>query len=75
MLADVLVDTKWAKEVQIKACKVDFDAVMFLDKIVNERNLRALVIARCNLEDGVVAQIAECLASGRWSSLQMIGKE
>ena len=69
------MDTKWAKEVQIKACKVDFDAVMFLDKIVNERNLRALVIARCNLEDGVVAQIAECLASGRWSSLRMIGKE
>lgn len=68
-----MTDTRWAKEVQIKACKIDSDAVKFLDKLVQDRELRAITLARCNLEDGVAAEIAACLAKGTWSSIRTLG--
>jgi hypothetical protein len=68
-----MTDTRWAKEVQIKACKIDSEAVKFLDKIVQDREIRAITLARCNLEDEVVAEIAQYLANGAWSSLRTVG--
>lgn len=72
-LTNVMADTRWAKEVQIKACKIDSSGVQFLDQVVQDRELRALTLARCNLEDGVAAELAVCLGSGRWSSLRLLG--
>jgi len=73
LLSEIMKDTRWAKEVQIKACKVDSAGLKFLDQVVQEREIRALTLARCNLEDGVATQVAICLGGEQWSSLRIVG--
>ena len=72
-LSEIMADTRWAKEVQIKSCKVGLEEVKFLDKLVQDRELRALTLARCNLEDGVAVELARCLGSGGWKSIHTLG--
>eukprot|EP00802_Teleaulax_amphioxeia_P012559 Tamp_12602.p1 GENE.Tamp_12602~~Tamp_12602.p1 ORF type:complete len:395 (+),score=99.56 Tamp_12602:36-1220(+) len=73
VLTEIMTDTRWAKEVQIKSCKVGVDDVKFLDQLVQDRELRALTLARCNLEDDVVVALARCLGSERWKSVHTLG--
>lgn len=73
VLTEIMTDTRWAKEVQIKSCKVGVDDVKFLDQLVQDRELRALTLARCNLEDDVVVELARCLGSERWKSVHTLG--
>jgi len=73
LLSEVMQDTRWAKEVQIKACRVDSAGIKFLDQVVQEREITALTLARCNLEDGVATQVATCLGGEQWSSLRIVG--
>jgi hypothetical protein len=73
ILSKIMLDTRWAKEVQIKSCKVGLEEVNFLDKLVQDRELRALTLARCNLEDDVAVELARCLGSGGWKSIHTLG--
>lgn len=73
VLSEIMTDTRWAREVQIKSCKVGLDQVKFLDKLVQDRELRALTLARCNLEDDVAVELARCLGSGGWKSIHTLG--
>ena len=72
-LSEIMAETRWAKEVQLKSCKIDLDAVKFLDKVVQDRELRSLTFARCNLEDDATVEIAKCLSSPQWASLHTLG--
>ena len=73
ILSKIMLDTRWAKEVQIKSCKVGLEEVNFLDNLVQDRELRALTLARCNLEDDVAVELARCLGSGGWKSIHTLG--
>jgi hypothetical protein len=72
-LPTILSDTSWAKEVEIKDSKIDVEGVNLLDQIVRTRELRALTLARCNLEDDITVHIARFLKGDQWSSLRSLG--
>jgi hypothetical protein len=73
ILSKIMLDTRWAKEVQIKSCKVGLEEVNFLDNLVQDRELRALTLARCNLKDDVAVEISNFLVSGGWKSIHTLG--